>query len=127
MINSLPYRPAELIGKQTQWVAFASEVDVWALGATVFDIAAFGNEKGPRIMMAHYFLQQGAAQQLDLVNARDLALARLAKEDILLKRLVALWAATIGHRASAEVAMQNLRHCMTLRRMWTLCAFALQQ
>jgi hypothetical protein len=117
MINSLPYRPPELLVKRNERVVFAGEVDVWALGATAFEIAAYGNAKGPRIMMAHYFLQRGAACQLELLAARDLALARLAPDDTLLKRLVAHCAVAIAHRPSAEVAMQDLRHRMTLKGM----------
>ena len=116
-INSLPYRPPELLRMETRRVAFGGEVDVWALGATAFDIAAFGNAKGPNIMMAHYFLQEGAARQFDLVVARDMALARLAPDDTLLQRMVAACAATTKRRPSVEAAMQELRHRMTLGAM----------
>ena len=116
-INSLPYRPPELLRMGTRRVAFGGEVDVWALGATAFDIAAFGNAKGPNIMMAHYFLLEGAARQIDVVVARDMALARLAPDDTLLKRMAAACAATTARRPSVEAAMQDLRHRMTLGAM----------
>ena len=66
-INSAGYRPPELLRSGKRQVQFGTEVDVWALGATVFDIASFGNAKGPNIMMAHYFLHEDAARMLFLV------------------------------------------------------------
>ena len=112
-INSLPYRPPELFRFGNKRVPFGAEVDVWALGATVFDIASFGNAKGPNIMMSHYFLHEDAARRLDLVLARDKALARLAPDDALLQRMVAVCTATT-RRPSVKAAMQELKHRMTL-------------
>ena len=57
MINSLAYRPPELIDKGRRRVSFGAEVDVWAASATAYDCASWGNPEGPKIYMLHYFFK----------------------------------------------------------------------
>ena len=53
MINSMPYRPRELIDKGSRRVFFGAEVEVSAATATAYDCASWGNPHGPKIYMLY--------------------------------------------------------------------------
>ena len=75
MINSMPYRPRELIDKGSRRVFFGAEVEVSAATATAYDCASWGNPDGPKIYMLDYFFKRLKRNPpIDLMAAMDQSL-----------------------------------------------------
>ena len=105
MINSMPYRPRELIDKGSRRIFFGAEVDVWAATATAYDCASNGNPHGPKIYMYQNYMK-GLPSPL---NATEQALRRLAPEDKIEKDFI--WNCVCrraARRPTAAAALQDL-------------------
>ena len=113
-INSEPYRPPELVVNGRRLVHFGCEVDVWALGATAYDVAAFGNKgQGQRRLMMQRVLDKNLMIQSGMDSQRlmaglDQGLQVLAPDDGSLKAFVARCASSAWRRPSAQAALQEL-------------------